>query len=64
VQKHKVWRLRTFRGTNTHNRRTEDQPEIGYFLKDVLPTPTTLDQTPFDYPSLIVGTVLVQNMLE
>jgi len=35
-------------GTNSYNRRAEDQPEVGYFLKYFLPTATTLDQTPFD----------------
>jgi len=33
-------------------------------LKEFLPTPTTLDQTPSDYPGLVVVAVLVQNMLE
>jgi len=33
-----------FHDTNSHNRRTEDQPEVGYFKKEILPTPTTLDQ--------------------
>ena len=53
-----------FRGTNSLNRRAEDQPEVGYFLKEFLSTPTTLDQTPSDYPSLVVVAILVQNMLE
>jgi len=52
-----------FRGTNSHNRRTEDQSEVGY-LKKILPTPTTVDQTPSEYPGLVVVAVLVQNMLE
>ena len=53
-----------FCGTNNHNRRAENQPEVGYFLKEFLPTPTTLDQTPSDYTGLVVVEVLVQNMLE
>jgi len=53
-----------FRCTNSHNWRAEDQPEVGYFLKEFLPTPTTLDQTPSDYPDLVVVAVLVQNMLK
>ena len=53
-----------FRGTNNHNRRTEDQPEVGNFFKEFLPTPTSLDQTPSDYTGLVVVAVLVQNMLE
>jgi len=32
------------RGTSSHNRRAEDQPEVGYFLKKYLPTPATLDR--------------------
>jgi len=52
-----------FRGTNSHSWRAEDQPEVGYFLKEFLPTPTTLDQAPSDYPGLVVIAVLVQNML-
>ena len=53
-----------FCGTNSRNRRAEDQPEVGYFLKGFLPTPTTPHQTPSDYPGLVVVVVLVQNMLE
>ena len=53
-----------FRGTNSNNRRAEDQPEVGYFFKEFLPTFTTLEQTPSDYPGLEVVAVLVQNMLE
>jgi len=56
--------LTDFCGTNSHNRRAEDQPEVGYFLKEFLPTPTTLDQIPSEYPDLVVAAVLVQNMLE
>ena len=50
-----------FRGTNSHNRRA-DQPEVGYFLKEFLPTPTTLHQTPSDHPDLVAVAVLVQNI--
>jgi len=53
-----------FRGTNSQNRRAEDQQEVGYFFKEFLPTPTTPDQTPADYPVLVVVAVLVENMLE
>jgi len=35
-----------------------------YFLKEFLPPPTTLDQTPSDYTDLVVVAVLVQNMLK
>ena len=51
-------------GTNSHIRRAEDQPEVGFFLKEFLPTPTTPDQTPSDYPGQVVVTVSVQNILE
>ena len=53
-----------FGGTNSHNRRAEDQPEVGYFFKEFLPTPTTLDHTPSEYTGLVVVAVLIQNMLE
>jgi len=33
VQKRKVWHLRTFCGTNSHNRQAENQPEVGHFQK-------------------------------
>jgi len=42
-----------FCGTNSHNRRAEDQPGVGFFKKEVLPTPTTLDQTPSDNAGLV-----------
>jgi len=38
-----------FCGTNSHNRQAEDQPGVRVFLKDFLPTLTTLDQIPSDY---------------
>ena len=62
--KNTVWRLRTFCGTNSHNQRAEDQPEVWVFSKEFWPTQTTPDQTPSNYPGLAVVAVLVQNMLE
>ena len=38
------------------NRRAEDQNGVG-LLKEFLPTPTTLDQTPSDYSGLVVVAV-------
>ena len=48
-----------FCDTNSHNRRAEDRPWVGFFLKEFLPTPTTLDQTPSDYnyAGLVVAAV-------
>jgi len=46
-----------FCGTNSHNWRAEDQPEVRHFLKEFLPTPTTLDQSPSDYTGLAVVAV-------
>jgi len=43
-----------FRATHSHNRRAEDQHQVGYFFKEFLPTPTTLHKTPSDYPGLVV----------
>jgi len=53
-----------FCGTDNHNRRAEDWPEVGFFQKEFLPTPTILDQTLSNYPGLVVVAVLVQNILE
>jgi len=48
-----------FGGTNSYNRRAEDQPEVWFFSKAFLTTPATLGQTPSDYPGVVVAAVLV-----
>ena len=47
-----------FCGTNSHNRRAEDHPGVGFF-QEFLPTPTTLNKTPSDYDYTGLGVVAV-----
>ena len=57
-----VWRLRTFswhKQSQSASRRS-DRSWI-FFLIIFLSTPTTLDQTPSDYPGVVVVAVLIQN---
>jgi len=61
VQKAKCGAYGRFCGTISHKRRAEDQPKVGLKKKYL---PTTLDQTPSDYPGLVVVAVLIENMLE